>query len=232
MKSGLSLPKMNNAQQVPQQPTPQPVIQNKPNEALKEPSKKSPLFKILLASMGILVVFVAAELVYYFKFATPKQNQQAEVPALIPSPVENQTPEPSAAPTPPPFVSKTIYFDKEQNLLSLAHTFQEKSEMITNFDLSLGVVGHVVSNVAEEYDKDNTHYVWKLGLTNSTVQELIIFRFTTSEMQNIKITRINPDGQEEKIALKDIVDGQLVQVTETDNFLDSKREANIELKVW
>lgn len=226
---------MDNAQQVPQgtpAPTPVPL---QTEESPKQTSKRSPLFKILLVSMGILFVFVAAELVYYFKFATPQNNQQAEIPALIPSPVENsnsqESPAPQPAPTPPPFVSKTIYFDKEQKLLSLAHSFADKSDMITSFDLSLGVVGQVVGNTAEEYDKDNTHYVWRLGLTNNQVQELIIFRFTTDELKNIKVTRVIPSGKQQ-IKLEDISEGEIVEVKETDNFLDSKRESNIELRVW
>lgn len=223
---------MNEEQQIPSNPTVSaPVTSDTEIGKSLKGSKKSMLFKLLLGSLVLLAIFVSSEVAYYFGYSNINKGSScpASTPAVV-CPTSAPSEEFSTVPIPPEEV-KTIYFDKEQQLLSLAQSFKDKTGMINAFTLNLNIGGYVSENTAEPYDKNGTHYIQKLVLANKDGTQIVIFRFTEQELNTLKAYQINTPNKQ-KVSLGDISKGTYVQVVEIDDFLDNTPSSNIELRVW
>lgn len=193
-------------------------MDNLPQTKNINPPSRNIFRKIIFVVLGILVLVVIAEGVYYL-YSTKIFNGPSQITDQSPAPSSSEIPVSSSTPNPKSTLQKGDFNFSELNTFTDSLTkIQDKSSFFDKLLINYEVSG-IVNLATSATNNDNPTFIYVIKITNDQGQQLTVW-FTANELTNATVNDIStPLNQNKKTSIDQIVPGDRVSIESTINLL-------------
>ena len=200
-----------------------------PQSAVQTSGKGSKFAKIALIFLGLVLLVLLSEFGYLWYTQRAGLPQESSLPKS--SSLVGETPD-QQAPAPQIFGASLV----PEKASTLAETLQRLSDankdaFFRSADVVLLSTGDVSEAKAEEKIEGSNYYVYKITIQAPQQNSFLVYWFTQSELDNARVTLIQPNQQTQNVSVKDIVRGDSLTIRENIDLLDTAPDSRLFLEV-